>query len=48
MLKDDLHIGRITFRAGTSTHWCPSCNNPITGSDKFCRHCGQSIDWKKE
>ena len=42
---EDLKIGCITFKAGTKTYWCPSCKKPVTGSDDYCRWCGQSIDW---
>lgn len=42
--EEDLKIGCITFKAGTKTYWCPSCKKAITGSDNYCRWCGQSID----
>ena len=45
MQKEDLHIGRMIFKAGTKTYWCPSCKKTITGTDKDCRSCGQAIDW---
>lgn len=41
---EDLKIGCVTFKAGTKTYWCPSCKKPVTGSDSYCRWCGQSID----
>lgn len=43
--KENLKIGCITFKEGTKTYWCPSCKKPVTGSDDYCRWCGQSIDW---
>lgn len=46
-IDSDLHIGRMTFRAGTHTYWCPNCNKPVTGSDIYCRHCGQAIGWEE-
>lgn len=27
---------------------CPICNRFVGGTDKFCRHCGQAIDWGVE
>ncbi len=42
--KENLKIGCITFKEGTKTYWCPSCKKPVTGSDDYCRWCGQSID----
>lgn len=36
----------IKIKAGTPSYWCPSCERPLTGSDKYCRSCGQAIDWK--
>jgi membrane protease subunit (stomatin/prohibitin family) len=23
---------------------CPSCGEPVTGSGKFCNHCGQKLE----
>ena len=43
----DLKIGCVIFKAGTKTYWCPSCRKAITGSDGYCRWCGQAIDWSE-
>ena len=40
----DLKIGCVIFKAGTKTYWCPSCGKAITGSDGYCRWCGQAVD----
>lgn len=42
--KEDLKIGRITFKAGTTTYWCPECNIAITGSCKYCPNCGNKLE----
>ncbi len=43
----DLKIGNVTFRAGTTVYLCHSCKKGITGSDDYCRWCGQAIDWSE-
>ncbi len=44
----DLKIGNVTFKAGTTTYWCSTCKKPITGSDSYCRWCGQAISWQDD
>lgn len=33
-----------------NTYYCPTCNLGFTGFNiaKWCYHCGQKIDWRKE
>lgn len=26
---------------------CPICKNSINTEDKYCKHCGQALDWSK-
>lgn len=43
----------IRVRLTTSTTRCPSCNKQLTGRGnihrnyRFCRWCGQAIDWSE-
>lgn len=46
--NEDLKIGCVTFKVGTKTYWCPHCEKAITGSDHYCRWCGQAISWEKD
>ena len=43
---DDVRIGRVVFTKGTKVHYCPECHKPVTGSDHYCRNCGQALIWK--
>ncbi|MBS5300405.1 MAG: hypothetical protein KHY39_05005 [Clostridiaceae bacterium] len=43
--KMDTWIGRVVFKAGTKVHRCPNCKIFVTGSDRYCRNCGQRIIW---
>lgn len=43
--KEDVKIGNVTFKAGTKVHYCPECNMAVTGSDRYCRTCGQALLW---
>lgn len=43
---EDVRIGHhVIFSAGTQVHHCPICHAPVTGSDEYCRKCGQAIIW---
>lgn len=42
--NEDVKVGHVTFKAGTKTYWCPSCKKAITGTDHYCRWCGQAIE----
>lgn len=48
ILNEGLKIGCAVFNAGMVTHWCPSCEKSITGSEIYCRNCGQAIDWRSD
>lgn len=38
-------IIKITGSTGwNTTTFCPSCKSEVL-NDKFCRHCGQALDW---
>lgn len=43
----DIKIGSLTWKTGAKVHYCPICNNPIS-CDKYCRICGQKLDWRVE
>lgn len=43
--KMDTWIGHVVFKAGTKVHRCPRCKIFVTGSDRYCRNCGQRIIW---
>ena len=32
-------------RTKFSVRYCGACNGRIGLEDKFCRHCGEKIDW---
>lgn len=42
---EDTRIGSIIFQRGTKVHYCPQCRMLVTGSDKYCRSCGQALIW---
>lgn len=46
--KNDVHIGNITFKKGTTGYKCPVCGRLIIYGDKYCRDCGQGILWEME
>lgn len=48
IMKKDLRIGRITFKAGTTTYWCPECEKAVSGSCKYCPNCGQKLYRRNE
>lgn len=41
----DTKIGNLIFSLGTKVHYCPRCNMPVTGSENYCRNCGQALIW---
>ena len=42
---EDTRIGSVIFQRGTKVHYCPQCRMLVTGSDKYCRSCGQALIW---
>jgi len=46
--KNDVRIGNIAFKKGTTSYKCPVCGRLIIYGDKFCRDCGQGILWEME
>ena len=42
---EDTRIGSVIFQHGTKVHYCPQCRMLVTGSDKYCRSCGQALIW---
>lgn len=44
--ENDVQIGRITFKKGTTVYKCPTCDRLIIYGEKFCRDCGQAILWE--
>lgn len=48
-LQEDVKIGNGTFRKGTSVcAKCPMCEGWVQIQDKYCRYCGQKLDWSDE
>jgi hypothetical protein len=48
-LQEDIKIGNGTFRKGTSVCGkCPACESWVQIQDKYCRYCGQKLDWSDE
>lgn len=48
-LQKDIKIGSGTFRKGTSVcAKCPACEGWVQIQDKYCRYCGQKLDWSNE
>ena len=43
--NEDTRIGSVIFQSGTKVHYCPQCRMLVTGSDKYCRNCGQALIW---
>lgn len=41
--SEDLKVGHVTFKAGTKTYYCPTCNRAITLAGSFCGWCGQAV-----
>ncbi len=41
--KNDVNIGNITFKKGTTGYKCPICGRLIIYGEKYCRDCGQAI-----
>lgn len=41
--NEDVKVGRIIFSKGTTVHYCPQCGIAVTGSERFCRNCGQAL-----
>ncbi len=46
--KNDVRIGNITFKKGTTGYKCPVCGRIIIYGDKYCKDCGQAILWEME
>ena len=42
---EDTRIGSVIFQRGTKVHYCTQCRMLVTGSDKYCRNCGQALIW---
>lgn len=42
---EDIKLGAVTWKKGTTVYKCPRCNNFISRSNDFCNKCGQSIDF---
>lgn len=35
----------LISKNGSTTDGCPMCQYPFTMPDRYCRDCGQAIDW---
>ncbi len=44
--KEDIKVGRLTFKPGCTVHKCPVCET-IISYDKYCRNCGQLLERSK-
>lgn len=42
--KPNIHGLREGREINTISYTCPICNEHI-GRDKFCKHCGQALNW---
>lgn len=40
---NDVRIGRVVFKAGTTLYHCPNCNSGLLYSQKYCSECGQKV-----
>ena len=42
--KPNIHGIREGREINTISYTCPMCNEHI-GRDRYCKHCGQALDW---
>jgi hypothetical protein len=45
--KDDVKIGKFTFKAGCNIHKCPVCESNIAYGN-YCYNCGQLLERRQE
>lgn len=45
--KDDVKIGKFTFKAGCTIHKCPVCESNIAYGN-YCYNCGQLLERSQE
>lgn len=41
----EVRIDGLVFKKRTEVHYCPNCSQAVTGSDIYCRNCGQALIW---
>lgn len=45
IVEDDVKLGAVTWKAGTTIYKCPCCDRLMPYGNKHCPNCGQKIDW---
>ena len=43
--KPNIHGVREDREVNTISYTCPMCHEHIWVTEKYCKHCGQALDW---